>query len=116
MKIKLLDILSNAEPIKELQETKLPVKVSYRIMRLVNKIQPELDTYDVKRKQLIKEFGDINKDGLLQVTDPKKLEKFTIQIQELLNIEIDIDFQKIKVEELGDLTISPKLLVSFIFE
>ena len=116
MRIKLLDIVSNIENLKQLQEIKLPVKVSYRLMRLMNKFQSELETYEVKRTQLVKEFGDINKDGLLQVTNPKKLAEFNIQFQELLKIEVDVEFNKIKIDELGDIKVESKLLIDFIFE
>jgi hypothetical protein len=117
MKIKLEQIVLNVEQLKALQEVKFPVKVSYRIMRLVNKLQPELNTYETKRNELVKEFGEpADEKGDIRVTDPKKLVKFTEKLQELLSLDIEVDFTPIKMEELGDVNVEPKLLINFIFE
>jgi len=129
MKIKLLDIINNATPKKnedgtlkedsilaQLQEVKFPFKVSYRIKRLTDKLQPILTAFDANRNELIKEFGEEQENKAFQVTDKEKLKLFYEKLNELLIIEEEVEFEKIKVEELGDVQISSKLLVDFIFE
>ena len=117
-KVKLSQIVNSTEDIKKLLEVKFPVKVSYRLGRLVNKLQPELTLYDAKRNELVKEFGDApDEKGNIKVTDPEKLKLFMVKLQELLSVDIDIDFEKIKIDTLGELSIEPKLLLlDFIFE
>lgn len=116
MQIKLNDVVSNVENLQALQEIKFPVKVSYRIKRLIDKLDPILKAYNEKRNDLVKEFGEEQEDKSVRVTDPAKLISFSEKLSDLLTSEETVDFEKIKVEELGDVEVSAKLLVSFIFE
>jgi hypothetical protein len=117
IKITLNEIVGNAENLKELQTIKLPVKISYRIMRLVNKLDPILKVYDEKRNELVKEFGEpVDEQGNKKVTDPAKLKLFAEKLGELLKTEENIDFDLLKIEDLGDVKIEPKLLIPFLFE
>lgn len=116
MKIKLSQIVGNIENIKALQEIALPVKVSYKIKRLVDKLNPILKSYDEKRNDLIKEFGDEQEDGNFAVKDPEKLKEFAEKLQELLDMEEEIDFEKINIDSLGDIKLEAKIIVDFIFE
>ena len=116
MKLQLKEIINSTEQIKSLLEVKLPIKVSYRLMRLIDKLQPELKIYDDKRNELVKEFGTKQENGDMKVEDPKKLEEFSKKMVELWDVEVDVDFDKLKIDEMGDVNIAPKDLVSFIFE
>ncbi|MEI6532483.1 MAG: hypothetical protein WCO06_01445 [Candidatus Roizmanbacteria bacterium] len=118
MKVKLSQVVNSSEDIKKLLEVKLPVKVSYRLSRLVSKLQPYLTIYEAKRNELVKEFGEApDKEGNVKVKDPEKLKQFMAKFSELLSEDIDIDFEKIKIDTLGDMSIEPKLLlIDFIFE
>lgn len=116
MKIKLLEVLAELENIKSIQEVKLPVKVSYRIKRLVDKLQPLLNAYEEKRVELVKEFGEKQEDNTYKVTDSQKLKDFRAKINELQEIEEEIDFEKIPIDMLGDMSLEPCLIISFIFE
>lgn len=116
MQIKLKDLVNNVENIKGLQEIKFPIKVSYKIKRLVDKLNPILTSYDEKRNELVKEFGEEGENGAIQVTDPEKLKLFTEKFAELLEVEEEIDFEPIKIEEVGNVELEAKNLVGFIFE
>lgn len=131
MKVKLKDIISSATPtqedeknhieakpsqLQELLATKFPVKVSYRLSRLANKLEPILKSYEENRQTLVKEFGDKQPDDTFAVTNPKKLKTFFTKLEELQAVEEDIDFDKISIDELGNVLIEPNLLVNFIFE
>jgi len=117
MKIKIGDIVSSIEGVKQLQEINFPVKVSYRLMRLVNKLQTELNSYEEKRIDLIKKYGDApDEKGAINVTDPEKIALFRKDLQEIFDLEVDIDFEPIKIDDAGDVKIPAKLLVNFIFE
>lgn len=115
IKVSLNEVVSNIGNIKDLQEVKLPVKISYKIMRLVNKLDPILKSYNAKRDELIKEFGEENEDGNFQVKDPKKLKLFAEKLSELLTTPDEIDFEPISIDDLGNIELPAKLLVGFIF-
>ena len=124
MEIRLGDILGNVDNIQELQKVKLPVKVSYKIMRLANKLDPILKSFNESKDALVKEFGEPKKDGVeingeaqnYSVTDPTKLVQYVAKLGELLDTKESVEFTPIKVEDLGDVVLEAKLLVPFIFE
>jgi len=116
MKIKLSQIVNSVESLNKIVEIKLPVKVAYKVNRLINKINPELKTYNESRETLVKEYGDEQEDGSWKVVDPVKLNEFAIKLTELLEVEIEVEFEKIKIEDLGEALIEPKNMVDFLFE
>ena len=105
MKIKLSEIINGEKNIASLQEVKLPVKISYRIKRLVDKLIPILKNYQEEKNKLVIEFGEKLEEDKYEVTDPIKLKEFWAKVTELQEIEEEIDFEKIKVEELGNINI-----------
>ena len=116
MKLKLSEIVNAQEQIKKLVETKLPVKVSFKINKLIVSIQPDLKIFEDKRNELVKEYGGVpDEAGMIKVTDPEKLKVFMEKVSELVSIEVEIDFEPIKIQELGDIVLAPKDLVPFMF-
>lgn len=112
--MKLKTIIENIENIKALQEVKLPVKASFKMKKIINALQPDLKIYDEKRGELIKEYGTEKEDGKFNV--PKEnWEEFAKKTNELLAVEIEDNWGKIKIEELEDIKIEPKLLLDFVF-
>ena len=117
MEIRLGDIVGNVENIQELQKVKLPVKVSYKIMRLANKLDPILKSFNSSKDELIKEYGEKNEnDDNFTVKDPVKLSEYVKKLGELLDTKEQVEFEPINVEDLGDVVLEAKLLVPFIFE
>ena len=101
-------------PIIILQETSLPIKVSYRLKRLISKLQPIITVYEEKKNELIKELGTENEDKTISVkTD--KLKEFFAELNDLLDTDEEIDFEPIKLDELGDVKIESKNIIDFIF-
>lgn len=116
MKIKLYDVINNTEQLKALQDVKFPVKVSYKINRLVSKLEPELKAFNETRSKLIMELGEQQENGETKITNADKIIDFQNKIKELFDQEIEIDwFVPIKLEEVGDISIASKDLVDWIF-
>lgn len=116
MQLKLKQLIESQESIGKLIETKLPVKVSYRLNRLVNYINPELRIFTEKRLELFKEFGVHDTEKDIWEIKPENSETFTEEITKLMDEEVNIDFQTLKLADLGDISIEPKYLVNWIFE
>ena len=117
MKLKLSEIVGNIEGIKALAVVELPIKVSYNIKRLVRKLQPEIDTYQEARNAIINELGELDeKTKETKVVDPEKLKEFAKRVTELLEVEVEIDFEPIKISDLGDIKVSSNALVDWMFE
>ncbi len=117
MKIKLSQIVNSVESLKALLEVKLPVKVSYKLSRLVNKLNGPLEEYNKKRNDLIKEYGEEDPETKnWSVKDAEKLKLFVDKITELLSVEEEIEwFEPISISDLGSAEIAPKDLIEWIF-
>ena len=127
MKIKLRDIINatNAEAGQQskfqiLLSKDLLIKVSYKINRLIGKLEPILKSYEDKRNELVKKYGEKiqkeNSEPTYSVTDPEKLKLFTEKWNELVEIEEDLDFEKINIADMGDITLKPTEVIDWMFE
>jgi hypothetical protein len=109
--MKLKDLLQMVAPLQALSTSKLPVKVGYRVSKILRKIEPELKAYETSRMDLFKEFGvhDVAKDQYS--IPPEKMAEFGLQMQSLVDEDLGLDLPTIRVSELGDLTIEPTQLL-----
>lgn len=116
MQLKLREIVANVENIKSLLNNKLPVKIAYKLNKLSGKLDKELVPYSETKNKLILELGEKQENGETSITDTEKKAEFFKKNDELLETEVEIEFDPIKIEDLGDITVAPNELVSWIFE
>ncbi len=58
MKLKLKDILQNADSLRKLLNKDLPIKTAYRLGKLSRALQAELDQFNFTRNELIKNMAE----------------------------------------------------------
>lgn len=111
--MKLSKITESKDSLQKLAQTNLPAKVAYMISKLINKINPDLKIYEEQRSKLVKKHGEcIDKENDVWNVIKKNEKKFYADLDKLLAIEVDIGFsknkplKKIKIEELGDITLT----------
>jgi len=104
MKVKVVDILNANEGLKKIASLPINIKVSYQLMRLGNKISDELKVFDDKRKELLNKYGEIN-EGNWKVKE-ENMTDFTKDINDILEEDVDIEFEPISLDNLGDVKIS----------
>ncbi|EHK2400408.1 DUF1617 family protein [Clostridium perfringens] len=115
------EILEKVNVLGELTARKLPVKVSYAIGKNISKVERELKLYNKERQKLIEEYCLKEDDGTLKITegnydiDPKRLEDFNKEINELQEIEVEIDIHKFNIELLDGYEMSPGELMCIDF-
>lgn len=115
------EILERVSILAELRNRKLPVKVSYAIGKNISKIERELKHYNDARQKIIEEYCLKEKDGSLKILDgnydidPKRLNKFNDDIDELKDIEVEIDVHKFNIELLNNYEMSPEELICIDF-
>lgn len=99
-------------------EQKLPIKLSYKLMKILSELEPELQFYQTKLQELIDSCAEKNADGSIVYTDnnesikliPEKSQEFTTQYNELFNMEIEINDFNFTLDELENLELTPKEL------
>jgi hypothetical protein len=114
MKFKLAEIKLMEDGLKAITKQPLPVKLSFRLSKLLNFCGQELQQMEEARVKLVKELSVPNPDeegGL--IVPPENIEKFREEFNTLLSEEVEFNFTPIKISELGeDLKITPSEILS----
>ncbi len=116
--MKLAQLVGSEESLVKLMALKLPVKVSYKLSKLVFKMQPDLKIWQEKRLELFKEYGDHDEKTDLYTVKPENAVKFQEELAKLLDIDVDLDFapdkpfEKISVADLGNIEIESSTLIN----
>ena len=102
MKLSNGEIFVAREPLQKLMEQKFPVMVSYKLAKMVSKLNEQMKVIDDVRNGLIRTYGKPDKNNPQQITVPpesKDLAKFAGEMNELLSQEVEVVFDKVKLPE-----------------
>ena len=100
MKVTNGDIWTARDPLKTLVEQKFPVMVSYKLAKLVVKLNEPFKVIEEVRNGLVKKYGETNDKGSLEVKqDSENYPKFVDEFNELMAQEIELVFDKVKLPE-----------------
>jgi hypothetical protein len=116
MKITLKDADAIFEVLGNFSSQKLPIKLSYKIMKVLSELEPELQFYNKKIQELIEEYAlHDDQDKIVYTEDgsgihipPEKTEEFTNKYNELVALEIEINDFNFNLDEFENLEIAPK--------
>lgn len=114
MIVSIKTLLESDKSLKELGAIKLPIKTAYWIGRIANKVKSEIAQYSETRDTLVKSLGT-EKDGEWTVKD-ENLTEFFSEVGKLQDIEVDLGFDKIKLDDFGSIDIEPQLLLVWLVE
>lgn len=97
-------------------EQKLPIKLSYKIMKILSSLEPEITFYHTRLQEIIDECAAKTENGDYVFTDngeniqiqPDKIEEFNTRYAELHGMDIEIEDFKFTLNELENLELSPK--------
>ena len=97
-------------------EQKLPIKLSYKIMKILSSLEPEITFYRTRLQEVIDECAVKTENGEYVFTDngeniqiqPDKVEEFNTRYTELQEMDIEIEDFKFTLDELEILELSPK--------
>ena len=116
MKLKLAEIVESVDGIKELSALKLPAKTAYQIARNMKLINAELDEFNKARSSLITDkYGVRSEDGDSFQVPPKNVEKFTKEMTDLLNMEINLDIYPVELTDEVLLSADTMYRISWMF-
>ena len=120
MEIKLRDIIQAQRSYDELMSTKMPPKAAYWLMRSGRVIEREIKNFTETRDRVIKEMGEQGDEADTFKIPPNKLDEFTIQMDELLNVIVEVNIKPLTIDmvETGFDSISPRVLIDcwFLFD
>lgn len=117
MKVKVRELRNMSAGINEKITEKLPAKTAYRLFRFLNKLTSEINAFEKARVNLAIRYAKKDKNGkplMEKDKDGKDINKYDIldkiafekEYMELTNEEIEIDWEPIKLADLGDVKLS----------
>ncbi len=110
MKLTNGDIFAAQEPLKKLIEQKFPVMVSYKLAKMIKKLDEPYKLIEETKQGLIKKYGAVDSTGKLvtrkgdndvDILDlsPEREREFLEEFNELMNQEVEIVMDKVKLPE-----------------
>lgn len=107
MKFKLFEIRSLESSLSKLTQKEVPIKVAYRLGKVLKTVSNELISIEKLRANLVKKYSTpIDEKGNYKVADDKE-EVFKREFADLLQEEIDIDCDPILLEDLEGISLTP---------
>lgn len=108
------DIIGGKEVFKKLAEMPLNIKVAYNIARIIREIEKENKTFEDTRQKLLFKYGEKDPSGQLIINQnnqitiiPEQINNYNKEIQELLDEKIKLNVEPIKLNDLGEIQITP---------
>ena len=113
--LKLETLINSAEGLKGLSQKKLMAKTAYVIGKILKAADAEMASFNETRMELIKKYGEKDENGELVQDDKgnvrvsqESIEDFSNELKGLLDTEIEIAGNKIKMDDLGDVEFTPQ--------
>jgi hypothetical protein len=83
-------------------ESSLPIKVAYRLSKLLKKVSNEYDYFNTARITLVKKYGNETVDGNFEVAEENR-KTFFSDLSSLLEEDVsDFSFQPISLSDIPD--------------
>lgn len=102
------------EGLNALSQKELPIKVAFLVQKNMSEVQGEIETSEKVRQKLIEKYKDEEK---TKAADPgmvhlqlDKLDDYNKGYNELMDQEVEIKLQKIKISDLDGITVKPIVL------
>ena len=112
--VTLENIINSAESLRALAQKELKGKTAYRVSRMLRELDSEYSLFNETRAELIKKYGVRDENGELVVSEngdytleKEHIEDFYKEINDLLKNEIELNVNKIDLDDLGDITFTP---------
>ena len=82
-------------------EKNIPFKLKYRLLRNRDILEKDVVFFENERNNLIKQLGEADENGNIKVKE-ENTEEFTKEVSDILKIEVEHNFMKIKPEDIDN--------------
>ena len=114
IKLKISDLLNSTEALQKLAGKELKAKLAWQVARVLKLAEKEIQDFNETRMNLIKKYGEKDENGEL-VTDENNnckinnefINDFSNELNELIESEIEINANKIKIEDIENIDFTP---------
>lgn len=112
--VKIADLLNSTDVLQKLAQKDFKAKLAWSIARLLRTAEEEIKNFNETRMNLITKYGEKDDNGEL-ITDengnckivPESIVNFSNELEDLLQTEVEINANKIDIEQLENLDFTP---------
>jgi len=112
--ITLEQLINSTDGLKGLSQKSLKARSAYAVSKIIKAADAEMNTFNETRMELIRKYGEKDESGNLNSDEngnvrilPESLEDFNKELQELLKTTVEINANKIRMEDLDDVEFTP---------
>jgi hypothetical protein len=114
MKFTIRQLLEMESGMVKLRDKDIPIVQAYRLKKFIGIVMDELKLFHEHRMEIMNKYAMkdedgkfvVRDDGMVAYKDIDDLNKCNTEIGELVDIEVEINFDKIPINMLGDINIS----------
>ena len=116
MKIKLgivLELNNMLKAIIDNTELKIDSLLKFKLLGILKNIEIPVNNFEAIRNEKIREYGKENDEGNIGISadDTESMEKFTKDMNEVINSDVEVNIQKLKVNDVFDKGLPAEYLV-----
>ena len=116
MKIKLgtiLDLNNMLKAIIDNTELKIDSLLKFKLLGILKNIEIPVNNFETVRNEKIREYGKENDEGNIGISadDTESMEKFTNDLNEVINSDVEVNIQKLKATDVFDKGLPAEYLV-----
>ena len=116
MKIKLgtvLDLNAMLKAIIDNTELKIDSLLKFKLLGILKNIEIPVNNFEAVRNEKIREYGKENDEGNIGISsdDTESMEKFTKDMNEVINSDVEVNIQKLKATDVFDKGLPAEYLV-----
>ena len=116
MKIKLgtvLDLNAMLKAIIDNTELKIDSLLKFKLLGILKNIEIPVNNFEAVRNEKIIEYGKENDEGNIGISadDTESMEKFTNDLNEVINSDVEVNIQKLKATDVFDKGLPAEYLV-----
>ena len=95
----------------KINQIELPITVSFRLLQLGKEIDSKSKPYFEAKQKLFEKYGEQTEDGSSLKVRPQFMATFQKELNELMKLEVDIDFEE-KIKLPNDMKVSAVFLLA----
>lgn len=112
--VKILDLLNSVEILRKLSQQDFKAKTAWQVARLLKAAEGEIQSFGDTRMNLIMKYAEKDENGELIKDEndnvkliPENVATFTTELNDLLETEVEINANKLTLEQLDDADFTP---------
>lgn len=118
IKVTLNDIITNNNLFREIHSKPMPARTAFKVARLIRELDKENEMFDKQRIDIVTRYakrdenGDMIEENNQVLIDDDKMQQFQDEFNALLDTEVEVNAEKLDIEDLGDIELTPKQIMN----